>query len=187
MVVIYSYIKVIVTETEANYIVVETGGVGYFIFVPNPFAFTLNEETKVYVYNHIREDENSLYGFKTKEEKELFLKLLNVKGVGPKLVMPMLATGSVNGIIDAIDRENILYLKKFPKVGDKVARQIILDLKGKLAQSTTDIMTGGFEELISVLEGLGYKTNDIKKILPNMDSNKEIESQVKDALKLLLR
>lgn len=183
----YSYIKGIVTETEANYIVVETGGVGYFIFVPNPFAFTLNEETKVYVYNHIREDENSLYGFKTKEEKELFLKLLNVKGVGPKLVMPMLATGSVNGIIDAIDRENILYLKKFPKVGDKVARQIILDLKGKLAQSTTDIMTGGFEELISVLEGLGYKTNDIKKILPNMDSNKEIESQVKDALKLLLK
>ncbi len=183
----YSYIKGIVTETEANYIVVETGGVGYFIFVPNPFAFTLNEETKVYVYNHIREDENSLYGFKTKEEKELFLKLLNVKGVGPKLVMPMLATGSVNGIIDAIDRENILYLKKFPKVGDKVARQIILDLKGKLAQSTTEIMTGGFEELISVLEGLGYKTNDIKKILPNMDSNKEIESQVKDALKLLLK
>lgn len=183
----YSYIKGIVTETEANYIVVETGGVGYFIFVPNPFAFTLNEETKVYVYNHIREDENSLYGFKTKEEKELFLKLLNVKGVGPKLVMPMLATGSVNGIIDAIARENILYLKKFPKVGDKVARQIILDLKGKLAQSTTEIMTGGFEELISVLEGLGYKTNDIKKILPNMDSNKEIESQVKDALKLLLK
>ena len=183
----YSYIKGIVTETEANYIVIETGGVGYFIFVPNPFAFTLNEEAKVYVYNHIREDENSLYGFKTKEEKELFLKLLNVKGVGPKLVMLMLATGSVNGIIDAIDRENILYLKKFPKVGDKVARQIILDLKGKLAQSTTDIMTGGFEELVSVLEGLGYKTNDIKKILPNMDSNKEIESQVKDALKLLLR
>ena len=187
MVVMYSYIKGIVTETEANYIVIETGGVGYFIFVPNPFAFTLNEEAKVYVYNHIREDENSLYGFKTKEEKELFLKLLNVKGVGPKLVMPMLATGSVNGIIDAIDRENILYLKKFPKVGDKVARQIILDLKGKLAQSTTDIMTGGFEELVSVLEGLGYKTNDIKKILPNMDSNKEIESQVKDALKLLLK
>ena len=183
----YSYIKGIVTETEAYYIEVETGGVGYFIFVPNPFAFTLNEETKVYVYNHIREDENSLYGFKTKEEKELFLKLLNVKGVGPKLVMPMLATGSVNGIIDAIARENILYLKKFPKVGDKVARQIILDLKGKLAQSTTEIMTGGFEELISVLEGLGYKTNDIKKILPNMDSNKEIESQVKDALKLLLK
>ena len=183
----YSYIKGIVTETEANYIVIETGGVGYFIFVPNPFAFTVNEEAKVYVYNHIREDENSLYGFKTKEEKELFLKLLNVKGVGPKLVMPMLATGSVNGIIDAIDRENILYLKKFPKVGDKVARQIILDLKGKLAQSTTDIMTGGFEELVSVLEGLGYKTNDIKKILPNMDSNKEIESQVKDALKLLLK
>ncbi len=183
----YSYMKGVVTEEEANHIVIETAGVGYFIYVSNPFQFELNQEAKVYVYNHIREEENSLYGFKTKEEKELFLKLLNVKGVGPKLVMPMLATGSVNGIIDAIDRENILYLKKFPKVGDKVARQIILDLKGKLAVSDESSSVGGFDELVSVLEGLGYKTGDIKKILPNIDGNKSIEEQVKEALKLLLK
>ena len=110
-----------------------------------------------------------------------------MKGVGPKLVMPMLATGSVNGIIDAIERENVLYLKKFPKVGEKVARQIILDLKGKLAIDTSEISSHGFEELISVLEGLGYKQADIKKILPNVDASKTIENQVKEALKLLLK
>ena len=109
-----------------------------------------------------------------------------MKGVGPKLVMPMLATGSVSGIIDAIDRENILYLKKFPKIGEKVARQIILDLKGKLAQ-TEEGSIGGFDELVSVLEGLGYKSQDIKKVLPNIDGKKQIEEQVKDALKLLLK
>ena len=63
----------------------------------------------------------------------MFLKLINVKGLGPRMAMPMFATGSVNGIIDAIDRENVVYLTKFPKIGDKLARQIILDLKGKLA------------------------------------------------------
>ena len=107
----YSYIKGIVTEQESNYIVLDNQGIGYQIFVANPFSYPLDEEVKVYIYSHIKEDEHSLYGFLTKEEKELFLKLLNVKGVGPKLIMPMLATGSVTGIIDAIDRENILYLK----------------------------------------------------------------------------
>lgn len=183
----YHYMKGIVTEQGSNYIILEVNNIGYSVYVSNPFQFTFNSECLVYLYNHIREDENSLYGFKTLEEKNLFLRLLNVKGVGPKLIMPMLATGSVSGIIDAIDRENILYLKKFPKVGEKVARQIILDLKGKLTTVNDSPSIGGFDELVSVLEGLGYKTQDIKKILPNMDSTMAIEAQVKEALKLLLK
>ena len=111
--IMYSYIKGIVKDQESNYIVLDNNGIGYHIFVANPFQFSLEEEAKVYIYDHIREDEHSLYGFQTKEEKELFLKLLNVKGVGPKLIMPMLATGSVKGIVDAIDRENILYLTNY--------------------------------------------------------------------------
>lgn len=187
VIMMYSYIKGIVKDQESNYIVLDNNGIGYHIFVANPFQYKLDEEAKIYIYSYIREDEYSLYGFSSKDEKNLFLKLLNVKGVGPKLIMPMLATGSVNGIIDAIDRENILYLKKFPKVGDKVARQIILDLKGKLTVSNDTTNIGGFDELVSVLEGLGYKTVDIKKILPNMDANLKIEEQVKEALKLLLK
>ena len=183
----YSYIKGIVTGEEKNSIILENHGIGYEIFVSNPYAFSKEEEQTVYIYHHIREDEESFYGFKTKEEKELFLRLINVKGVGPKLVMPMLATGSVNGIIDAIHRENFLYLKKFPKVGEKVARQIILDLKGKLVIDTSEVSSSDFEELISVLEGLGYKTADIKKILPNVDASKKVEDQVKEALRLLLK
>ena len=184
----FNYIKGIVTEQEANAITLECNNIGYQVFVANPFQYPLNEEVKVYIYENIKEDEDSLYGFLTKEEKELFLKLLGVKGVGPKLIMPMLATGSVNGIVDAINRENILYLKKFPKVGDKVARQIILDLKGKLTSVSDNAPSiGGFDELVSVLEGLGYKTSDIKKVLPNIDNSLKIEDQVKEALKLMLK
>lgn len=182
----YNYIKGTITVQESGYIVLENNGIGYQIFVSNPFSFKEKEETCVYLYSHIREDEYTLYGFRTKEEKELFLRLIGVKGLGPKMALPMLATGSVEGIIDAIDRENILYLKKFPKIGDKVARQIILDLKGKLAKKE-DINTASFEELVSVLESLGYKTNDIKKILPQITETESVELQVKEALKLLLK
>ncbi|MGM9834317.1 MAG: Holliday junction branch migration protein RuvA [Bacilli bacterium] len=184
----FNYIKGIITECGNNYVVLENNGIGYTIFVGNPYSFTLNNEYTVYVYNHIREDENSLYGFKSKDEKDLFLKLINVKGLGPKMAMPMFATGSVNGIMDAIERENILYLTKFPKIGDKLARQIILDLKGKLAKMDNgNLISSDFEELISVLESLGYKNSDIKRILPNIDPSLSVEEQVKEALKLMLK
>lgn len=184
----YGYIKGIVTEIESNHIVLDNHGIGYLIYTANPYSFKENEEVKVYIYNQIREDENSLYGFPTKEEKELFLKLINVKGLGCKMALPMLATGSIEGIVDAIERENILYLKKFPKIGDKVARQIILDLKGKLVIGSTEAGTpANYDELVEVLKGLGYKPADIKRILPKMDVTKSIEEQIKDALKLMLK
>ncbi len=182
----YEYIKGEITKQESNYIVLDNNGIGYLIYVPNPYSFKLNKEYKIYTYQNVKEDEISLYGFKTYEEKKLFLKLINVKGLGCKMALPMLATGSINGIMDAIERENILYLKKFPKIGDKVAKQIILDLKGKLS-STTSTKTETREELIEVLKGLGYKQVDINKVLPNIKSDLDIETQVKEALKLMLK
>jgi len=186
----YSYIKGIVKEIDSSYIVLDNNGIGYLIFTPNPYSFKEEEEVKVYIYQHIREEENSLYGFKTIEEKEMFLKLMSVKGIGPKMTLPILATGSISGIIDAIERENILYLKKFPKIGDKVAKQIILDLKGKINISTNDVSTNttnNTDELIEVLLGLGYKMPDIKRILPNVNQDEEIGNQVKEALRLLMK
>ena len=181
----FDYLKGKITKQLANYIVIDVNGVGYKVYTPNPYKFKENEETMVYVYNHIREDENSLYGFTTYEERELFLKLIGVKGLGPKMALPILATGSISGIVDAIDRENILYLKKFPKIGEKLARQIILDLKGKLVMSEGSSESN--DELVLALEALGYKTNDIKNIVVKVDNTLSIENQIKEALKLLLK
>jgi len=183
----YEYIKGKIVNQESNYIVVDNNGIGYLIYVPNPYSFELDKEYTVYIYQQVREDEQSLYGFKSKEEKDLFLKLINVKGLGCKMALPMLATGSISGIMDAIERENVLYLKKFPKIGDKVAKQIILDLKGKLNASAVNSSIKDYDELIEVLKGLGYKQADINKIIPSMKSDLNIEDQVKEALKLMLK
>lgn len=182
----YAYIKGMVTEIDSGYIVVEAGNIGYRIYTANPYSFNENETYTVYLYQYVREDEISLYGFKSLEEKDLFLKLISVKGLGCKMALPMLAGGSIVGIIDAIERENVLYLKKFPKIGDKVARQIILDLKGKLV-SKEDTTSQNFDELIEALKALGYKTNDINKVLKMIKPTDEIEIQIKEALKLLLK
>lgn len=183
----FNYIKGKVVDQESNYIIVESNNIGFQIHVANPYSYELGSNEQIFLYNHIREEEYTLYGFKNKEEKELFLRLINVKGLGPKMALPMLATGSVSGIIDAIDRENVLYLTKFPKIGEKIARQIILDLKGKLAANLQNENNSTNDELIDVLTSLGYKNSDIKKVIKSIDSSLPIELQVKEALKLLLK
>ena len=143
----------------------------------------------IYLYLNIKEDEHSLFGFKDKTEKQLFLKLISVKGVGPKTALPILATGSINGIIDAIERENILYLKKFPKIGEKVAKQIILDLKGKFKNINIEVseeITSN-EELYETLKSLGYKDKEIKMVIPKISNDLTLEEKVKEGLKLLLK
>lgn len=186
----YNYIIGKIVDRTGSYIVIDNNGIGYTVYTPNPYAFQdEDKEYKVYVYQQIKEDEHLLFGFKTEEEKDLFLKLISVKGMGPKMALPILATGSVSGVIDAIERENLLYLKKFPKIGEKVAKQMILDLKGKLGDvSTLDLNeANNYDELIDVLKGLGYKDKEFKSILPQVDNSLSIEDQVKEALKLLLK
>ena len=181
----FDYLNGLITKIESSYIVLDVNGIGFKIYMPNPYVFEEGVTSKVYLYNHVREDENTLYGFKKEEERNLFLKLINVKGLGPKLALPILATGSVEGIKDAINRENIMYLKKFPKIGEKVARQIILDLKGKV-ESTGNVVNTE-DELYEVLLSLGYKQADINSVIKQVNKDQTIEMQVKEALKLLLR
>ena len=184
----YDYIIGKVKDINYNSIVIDNNNIGYLIYVSNPYYYEIDKEYKVYLYQQIKEDDNSLYGFKSKSEKELFLKLISVKGLGCKMALPMFASGSSDGIVDAIERENILYLKKFPKIGDKVARQIILDLKGKLnMDNASNSVANNNDELIDVLKGLGYKEKEIKRIVSDVDSSLSIEEQVKASLKLLLK
>lgn len=179
----FGYIKGYVRDISDNYIVLDNNNIGYNIFVSNVYNYTLDNEYLVYTYNYVSDNEFSLYGFLSKEEKDMFLKLISVKGIGPKAGMSILSSSSVDSIIKAIEEENILYLKKIPKIGEKAARQIILDLKGKLV---TKIDNKKNDELILALESLGYKRKDITKILSYIDNDITIEEQIKEALKLLL-
>ena len=152
----YKYMYGKVTDQGCNYIVLEVNNIGYLIYVANPYSYEIGKDYKVYLYN-------------------------NVKGLGPKLANTFFATGSVSGIVDAINRENILYLTKYPKIGEKLAKQMILDLKGKIDIEVDTEVSDNTDDLVAVLESLGYKTVEIKRILKDIDTSLPVESQVKEA------
>lgn len=185
----YGYIRGLVVWIDSNYIVVDNNGIGYLIYVPNPYSYQLNREYTVFIYTCVREEEYTLYGFKDREQKELFLKLINVKGLGPKMALPIIATGTIDAIADAIENENLNYLKKFPKIGDKVAKQMVLDLKGKLNAINTGIFAKEdfSNELMEVLLGLGYKQADVKRVISKVNVENSLEEQVKEALRIMLK
>lgn len=185
----YHYIKGIVTGLERDLIVVECQGIGYIIYVANPYDFKNGQEVTVYLHQQVREDAMLLFGFKSEEEKELFLKLILVKGIGPKTAIGILACGDYGKVVGAIEEGNINYLKKIPGIGPKAAQQIILDLQGKLVFDKKQITEVDEQRLEAeeVLKALGYKAAEInaamKKITETLDTN----GYVKKALSLLVK
>lgn len=200
----YDYIKGTVTTITPEYIVVEAGQIGYQIITGNPFSFQRLEgtEAQVFLYQHVREDNISLFGFQTTEERYLFKKLLSVSGIGPKSALAIIASGDVVPLISAIESEDDVYLSKFPSVGKKTARQIILDLKGKLADVVAseivyvapenDMVAGlspQLEEAVLALEALGYSTRELKKVIPKLSKEEDLTSDayIKLALQLMTK
>lgn len=186
----YSYIKGIIIELSKDHIVLENNGIGYYIHVSNPYRFQKGKEMTVYIYQQVKEDDILLYGFEKKEEKELFLKLILVKGIGCKSAIGILATGDVNAIISAIESKNITYLKKIPGIGPKAAQQIILDLQGKFNNVSSEVIltTPEYDDAVEVLLALGYKNSEIDKVMSKLVNEKlDTNGYVKKALGLLVQ
>jgi holliday junction DNA helicase RuvA len=203
---VYEFIKGTVDFVGPEYLVVENSGIGYQISTPNPFIYASKMETMVtvYTYHYVREDVMALYGFETREEKKLFTKLLNVSGIGPKGALAILASGEVQQVVTAVENEDESFLVKFPGVGKKTARQMILDLKGKLQDIVPDYFPNLFntdqlhlhtqagnsnlEEAILALKALGYSEKEIKKISPELRKEQMSTDQyIKKALQRLLK
>ena len=186
----FSYIKGIIVDMARDHIVLDHQGIGYLIYVSNPYQFTKGNEVLVYVYQQVKEDAILLFGFLTKEEKELFLKLIMVKGIGCKTAIGILATGDVQAIIQAIESNNIAYLKKIPGIGPKAAGQIVLDLKGKFQVMPTEMVFSSpqYDEAIEVLIALGYKPQEVDKVMNTLvHENLDTNGYVKKALSLLVK
>jgi holliday junction DNA helicase RuvA len=204
---VYEFINGTIRFVGPEYLVVENNGIGYQISTPNPFIYSSKMDTivTVYTYHYVREDLMALYGFETREEKKLFTKLLNVSGIGPKGALAILASGEVEQVVSAIENEDESFLVKFPGVGKKTARQMILDLKGKLqdivpdyfpnlfnadkfpqtANQTNDV---AFEEAMLALKALGYSEKEIKKIAPELRKEQlSTDQYIKKALQRLLK
>ncbi|MBL1229890.1 Holliday junction branch migration protein RuvA [Enterococcus sp. BWB1-3] len=200
----YEYISGTVTYVSPYYIVVETNGIGYQISVGNPYRYSGKEEpVKIYLHQVIREDAHTLYGFADLEEKQLFLKLISVSGIGPKSGLAIMASEDHGGLINAIESDDAAYLTKFPGVGKKTAQQMILDLKGKLgdlerseaaveAMATSAFAGSGnqpLEEALEALGALGYSEKEIKRITPKLEELEQgqTDEYLRNALKLMMK
>ncbi|MGP6388515.1 Holliday junction branch migration protein RuvA [Streptococcus dysgalactiae] len=195
----YDYIKGQLTKITAKYIVVETNGLGYIINVANPYSFTdsVNQLVTIYLHQVIREDAHLLFGFHTEDEKEVFLKLISVSGIGPTTALAIVAVDDNQGLVNAIDTSDIKYLTKFPKIGKKTAQQMVLDLAGKFvevpqetskAKPSTSSNNDQLEEAIEALLALGYKATELKKIRAFFEGTSDTAEQyIKSALKLLMK
>lgn len=195
----FEYLKGRLTKITAKYIVVEVAGIGYILHVANPYRYSdaIQQDITIYTHQVIREDAHLLYGFATESEKEVFLCLISVSGIGPTTALAIIAVDDNEGLVRAIDQQNITYLTKFPKIGKKTAQQMVLDLAGTFVD--TSVQSGAvsqtaaasnqaLEEAMEALLALGYKANEIKKIRTFFDgTNETAENYIKSALKMLMK
>jgi Holliday junction DNA helicase RuvA len=183
----YSYIKGIITEITPNYVTLDNNGIGYKLLTPNPYNFIIDTEVVVYIYQKVSEDLIALYGFKSSEQRDLFIKLISVNGIGPKSAIAILASGTVGSITKAIEDGDAKYLQKFPGIGPKASQQIVLDLKGKIEFDNVSIHSQNIVEVEEALIALGYKTKEIEKVLKRLDPEKDTNDLIKDALAMMLK
>ena len=182
------FLKGRVEMIGADTITLDVNGVGYELLVANPEKFSLYQETLVYTYLKISENDVAFYGFLLKEEKELFLKLLSVKGIGPKSAIAMLSKADYSTIIEAIEVANLSFLKKLPSIGPKAAQQIILDLKGHLHLDKTVATKENptFTEARNALKNYGFRVSEIDNALSKIqDSNLSVDQVILKALQCL--
>ena len=199
----YEYLIGKITAINPHYIVVEVNGIGYQLQVANPFRYEENTTQKVYVYQAVRENDVTLYGFYDLAEKQLFLKLISVSGIGPKSALAVLATNDQGGFVAAINADDEAYLTKFPSIGKKTAKQIILDLKGKMDDIETptpmvdqqnlaldfDNEQPYLKEALEAMLSLGYTKTEVKKVSQKLKDFQadSTDAYLSAALKLVLK
>lgn len=195
----YDYIKGKLSRITAKYIVVEAGGVGYIINVANPYSFSdqMNQEVTIYVHQVIRDDAHLLFGFHSEDEKDVFLNLISVSGIGPMTALVIIAVDDNEGLVNAIDTSDIKYLMKFPKIGKKTAQQMVLDLAGKFVEApeangkAAKAKPAGNQELDDAMEALlalGYKASELKKIRAFFEgTNETADKYISSSLKMLMK
>ncbi len=195
-----AYVKGKLTVIHEEAVVIETNGIGYELICPNPFYFqnVMNQEVLIHTYHYVREDFQVLYGFKNEDEKFLFTKLISVSGIGPKGALGILGSVDIPSFVTAIENEDDKFLTQFPGVGKKTARQMILDLKGKLTAKFTispveDRVgvknSAALKEAKDALKALGYTDREVTAIMPslqkeNLENTDEI---IRKALALLMK
>ena len=191
-----AFIKGFVQSYGSDWLIVDHDGMGWKVSYAHTDKIHLNEEIMVYTYLHYTEAEMSLYGFESQEEMDLFLRLISVKGLGPRTAMNMLARASAEKIILAVESGDVTALKAMPGIGAKTAQRIIVDLHDKIAKSQSDEMPLGIQdgiqtgqiatEAITAMVTLGFPQAASQKVVQTILKEQEgltVEAVIREALK----
>ena len=191
----FEYIRGIVTELNPAYTVIDCGGIGYMIHisVSTYSGLTAKAEQLVFIHEIIREDTHQLYGFTTKDEREIFRQLITVSGVGANTARMLLSSFAPQDLCTAITNGDINAIKSVKGIGIKTAQRLVVDLKDKLGKASADELlllapSANREEALSALVMLGFVKKEVEKVLDKITKdNKDlsVEDLVKKALKNL--
>lgn len=187
-----------VAGLKTDYCLLDVGGVGYRVFIPNNTRckLTLNETAMLYTYMNVYQDGITLYGFYTEEEYDVFQLLIGVSGIGPKVALGILSAITVDALCKAIQNKQATLLTKLPGIGKKSAERLILELKDKMALAASDdeVLSLSMEgevaddilsEAMAALTALGYSQAEITPVLKKAAKGKSTEEIIKLALKEL--
>ena len=195
-----AYIKGELTQTTNEYAVIEAGGLGYKVFMPETAIEKLGnigDTVKVHTYYRVREDDISIFGFNTQEELRMFELLLSVSGVGAKTAVVIISTIQPSDFALAVISEDISELIKIPGIGKKSAQRIVLELKDKLKKDSISVESdikvkqkvqanADVEEAIAALQVLGYNKKEIEKVFEKIDEKSlGLEDLIKKGLAAL--
>lgn len=189
-----AYLRGEILEIGVDSVVVDVGGVGYEMLCPASVLAEAAERrgrvAEFFVSTQVREDAITLFGFSEAAQKELFLSLLKVNGVGPKMALNILSGTSRRELVRLIENDDAKGLAKLPKVGKKTAEQIILTLKGKLVHAekeSADLppLREGVNEVLSALVNLGFRSADVEKVVREMPKETSFDEGIRWGLSRL--
>lgn len=183
-----------IAEKLLDIVILETGGVGYGLFLTSEdYGHVVQgQQIKVYIYEHIRETSHDLFGFIQRDTKQLFEQLLGVNGVGPKMALSVLSTGNAAQVRSAIAGGDTKFIQRANGVGKRVAERVVVELKDKVGLaavdlSMTDLLQSSTlaigDEAAEALVALGFSAQDALKALQHIDANLALEERVTLALR----
>jgi len=176
-----------IKSKQLDSLILDVNGVGYVVFLP---AFVIkncqvNSSAKFMIFTYVREDELSLFGFGQETDREIFIQLISVSGIGPRLGMAVLSHAQgADRIIKAIRNANVNFFTQVKGLGKKGAQRIIVDLKSKLGSlEELKFEAEKDDDLVDALKGLGFSKKEIQKATQGIDSNLNLEEKIKQSLK----
>ena len=188
-----AYLKGNLMQKSPNQVILDIRGVGYRAWIPLSTYLNLgglNETVELFIHTHLTDNSLSLYGFSTKEEREIFLKLISITGIGPKLALNILSGIGASDLEDAIRQSDVARISLIPGIGKKTALRIALELQEQLDKKEKLLEAKGSQEkedLISALMNLGFKRREIERIVDETIKTHTLEAGFENLLRESLR